>query len=261
MGGNGRRLSRRSLLQRDEMIDKLTQLDPEPPWTTLSAVGVVIAMFVTLIIGTTVSQIAFSNSPTALIAIVGWSLGAALAAILVLNLLNRTAGGPESLQIERTTTSLPVVFVFCLGMAGLFDLISWIVVGDRTLAAAELLNFDSTTAFSGWLAALLFMGLFQPVAEELVFRGVLFPVLRFSLGAWTGLVTCAAFYSAFHLAAYLPGSVNRTVFIGYGLASPFAIGLLIGGVRAYTGSTRAAIVAHAAFGVFAVFKVWAVTSA
>jgi membrane protease YdiL (CAAX protease family) len=243
------------------MIKKLVQLDPEPPWTSLVAVGVVIAAFLTLVIGASVSQVAFSESPTVLIEMTGWSIGTALTAILVLNLLRRTEGGPESLRIDPTASSLPVVFVFGLGMAGTFDLISWIVIGDKTLAAAELVHFDSAIAVSGWLMALLFMGLFQPVAEELVFRGVLFPALRFSLGAWSGLVICAAFYAAFHLAAYLPGSVSTTVFIGYGLALPFAHGLLLGGVRAYTGSTRAAMVAHAALGVFAVFKVWVVTSA
>ena len=243
------------------MIKKLTQLDPEPPWTVLSTVGVVIATFIVLIIGATVSQVAFSNSPTALIEIAGWSMGSALATVLLLNLVRRTVGGPESLRMDWTVSSLPVVFLFCLGMAGSFDLISWIVVGDKTLAAVELLSFDATAAFSGWLIALLFMGLFQPVVEELVFRGMLFPALRFSLGAWAGLVLCAAFYAAFHLAAYLPGSVSRTVFFVYGLALPFVNGLLIGGVRAYTGSTRAAMVAHSAFGIFAVFKVWVVTAA
>ena len=243
------------------MIEKLTRLDPEPPWTVLSAIGVMIAAFVALVLGATVAQIAFIDSPTALIEMTGWSLGTALAVVLVLNLLHRTEGGPEALRIDQTPSSQPVVFLFCLGMAGSFDLISWIVLGDEALAATELLNFDSTITLSGWLIALLFMGLFQPIAEELVFRGMLFPALRFSLGAWAGLAMCAAFYTAFHLVAYLPGSVSRTVFIAYGLALPFAHGLLLGGVRAWTGSTRAAVVAHAAFGIFAVFKVWVVTSA
>ena len=133
------------------MIKKLTQLDPEPPWTVLSTVGVVIATFIVLIIGATVSQVAFSNSPTALIEIAGWSMGSALATVLLLNLVRRTVGGPESLRMDWTVSSLPVVFLFCLGMAGSFDLISWIVVGDKTLAAVELLSFDATAAFSGWL--------------------------------------------------------------------------------------------------------------
>lgn len=242
------------------MIKKLTRLDPQPPWTILSAVGLIIGLFVALVIGASVAQVVLSDSSTTMVKMTGWSLGASLAAILVLNLLRSTEGGPESLLLDQTAISLPAVFVFCLGMAGSFDLISWIVVGDRALAASELLSFDSSITLSGWLVALLFMGLFQPVAEELVFRGVLFPALRLSLGAWTGLIICAAFYAVFHLVAYLPGSVSPTVFVAYGIALPFASGILIGGVRAYAGSTRAAVAAHAAFGVFAVFKVWVVAT-
>jgi uncharacterized protein len=242
------------------MIKRFKQLDPEPPWTVFSAFGMMVAMFITLVVGAALAQIALPDSASALVMMAGWSIGMALTAFAMLNLRRRTADDVMALAIGETSSKLPIIFVFSLGMAGVLDLASWIASGDKTLAAAELLNFDSTIVFSGWVIAVLFMGVLQPLAEELVFRGLLFPALRFSTGTWAGWVMCAAFYAAFHLLAYLPQDAGQTLFFWYGLTLPFLIGLVISGVRAITGSTRAAIVAHAAFGLFAVFKVWILTT-
>jgi membrane protease YdiL (CAAX protease family) len=142
-------------------------------------------------------------------------------------------------------------------MAMTFDLLSQAVTGDFALAASELMRFRGVpVGVFGWVIALLFMVVLQPVAEELVFRGVLFPALRFTLGAWWALVMCAGFHAAFHFLAYPPAADDQTVLLWYGLTLPFLDALVITAVRAYTGSTRAAIVAHAAFGLFAVLKVF-----
>jgi membrane protease YdiL (CAAX protease family) len=93
----------------------------------------------------------------------------------------------------------------------------------------------------------------QPVAEELVFRGIALPALRQGFGAWMGLVLCSLAYGLFHQLAY-SSPTNDATLVWYGLALPLLAGLFISGVRVYTGSTRAAIAAHMAFGLFAVLK-------
>ena len=70
---------------------------------------------------------------------------------------------------------------------------------------------------------------------------------------------CAAVYALFHLLTYPPNYLGFSGLtpIWYGLMLPFLDGLIISAVRAHTGSTRSAVAAHLAFGLFAIVKVLA----
>lgn len=81
----------------------------------------------------------------------------------------------------------------------------------------------------------------------------MFPAVRTAFGAWGGLALAAIFHAGFHFAAYPADALGNPFW--YGIIMPFFIGLFIVGVRAHTGSTRAAIIAHAGFGLFAIAKV------
>jgi len=107
-----------------------------------------------------------------------------------------------------------------------------------------------------WLFAVLLMVAAQPALEELAFRGVALPSLRHALGGWGGMIACAGLSAAFHLLAYPPNTAgdNSLIPLWYGLLLPFLDALIFGAIRASTGSTRAALAAHAIFGVFAVIK-------
>lgn len=237
------------------MLNKLSQPEPAPPWSFFAALGTFVGTFALLVIGTTIAQIVIGDSPTSIMT--GWSIGMILTILLIGTMFGRTDAQVDALRISTTPRNLPLILLLGFGVAVMFDLISWVVVGDQTLASAELLSFTrSAVDVGGWLLALLFMVLLQPVAEELVFRGVMFPALRASLGAWTGLLFCAGFHAVFHFVAYAPTPDNQRVLFWYGLLLPFLDGLFISGVRATTGNTRAAMVAHAALGLFAVLKVY-----
>ena len=237
------------------MINRLTHLDPEPPWSIMAALGVMAAMFITLVAGVTLAQVALADTSTSLVTIAGWSVGLTFTAVLVLNLRRRTAEEADALRIDSANAPLLALALVGLGAAGTLDLLSWVVMGEKTGAGSELIALsESVPGAAGWAMALIFMVGIQPVAEEVVFRGMLFPSLRVSLGAWTGLILCGGFYATFHVLAYVPEGVSQPVFIWYGVTLPFLDGLILGGVRAYTGSTRAAMVAHGAFGLFAIFK-------
>jgi len=100
----------------------------------------------------------------------------------------------------------------------------------------------------------------QPIGEELVFRGVLFPSLRMIFGGWGGLLVNALVYTAFHAAIYTANTVaNGSTALWVSIGIPILHGLIFAAFRAYTGSTRAAIVAHAMFGLFAIVKLLAFT--
>lgn len=236
------------------MIKRLTRIEPEPPWSFLSAIGAIIAMFAALVMGSTLTQL-FIADDTASALIAGWSIGMLLTILFIRFTRLRTVEDEKALRLGGTDTPLPIVFLLVLGIAIALDLLSQAVTGEFELTTAELDALRGVdVTFIGWVIALVFMVLLQPIAEEMIFRGVLFPVLRFGTGAWTGLLLCAGLSGVFHFASYPPPTDTQLNLLWYGLILPLLDGLVITTVRAYTGSTRAAIIAHAAIGLFAILK-------
>lgn len=241
------------MAERKSLFEKIGTLEPAPSWSLGTVALTIIVAFVAVIIGTTVALVWFEGQPFA--KLLGWTLGSVITVLFVLQ-TRRYPHERAALKLGPSGTSLLFVMFICVGFALLFDLISLSVTG-AFLSAPELLGVDLRAGgIAEWGFAILFMVIAQPVAEELVFRGVTFPVLRSVFGAWLGLIVVAALYAIFHLLAYPPDYPNVTGItpIWYGLVLPFLQGLIISAVRAHTGSTRPAIAAHVAFGLFAIIK-------
>ncbi len=234
------------------MIKRLAILEPTPPWSFLSAVGAVLALIAALLIGVTLAQFILSDSISALIT--GWSMGMILIAFYVMVARRRTPKEALALRLETNNTNLPILVLLSLGLAITIDLLSQVMTGNFNLSTAELSNFTTTADPGDWLVAGLFLLLLQPVGEGLIFHGIVFPSARALMGAWAGLLLSAGFYAVFHLLAYPPPPDNQTVLFWYGSVQPFLIGMTLSCVRAYTGSTRATIIAHIAFNLFALLK-------
>jgi membrane protease YdiL (CAAX protease family) len=83
---------------------------------------------------------------------------------------------------------------------------------------------------------MLFLTVFGPVFEELVFRGFLFPLLAKSVGPWLGILLAATPFALVHGWQYQWHWQHLTLI---GLA-----GAVFGFVRYKTGSTAAATLAH-----------------
>ncbi|HLU10469.1 MAG TPA: CPBP family glutamic-type intramembrane protease [Oceanobacillus sp.] len=245
------------MAERKSLFAKIGTLDPAPPWGLGAVVLAVVVAFAAIIVGSTVALVLFENQPFMLLA--GWTLGGIVTIASVLQMRRR----PEdraALKLDKSGASLLFIMFLSIGFALLFDLIGLAVTGEF-LPKPELSGANlQAGGLATWAFAVAFMLAAQPIAEELVFRGVAFPVLRSMLGAWVGLVAAAALYALFHLLAYPPGYVTTAGItpIWYGLALPFLDGVIISAVRAHTGSTRAAIAAHVAFGLFALVKALAV---
>lgn len=241
------------MAERKSLFARIATLEPAPPWGVGAALVTAVVAFILIVAATTIALVWLEGQPYAELA--GWTLAGLIVILYVLQTRRR----PEeraALRLGAGGIPLPFVMFLCLGFALLFDLISLAITGEF-LPSPELLtaNLRAGGALS-WLFAIGFMLLAQPIAEELVFRGVAFPALRTAFGAWGGLVACAGLYAVFHLLAYPPNYTNVSAVtpLWYGLALPFLDGLIISAVRGYSGSTRAAMAAHAAFGLFAVVK-------
>lgn len=243
------------LQPRESLMQRIRRLEPAPPWGGFQVVfAVFICGVIPAIVGTIVAQVWFAEQSYALLA--GWLIGGVLGLIVFQQRL-RQSDERAALRLSAGGTPLPFTMFIAFGCALLFDLVAS-AFSRQFYPAPELIGVNLQTGGAiAWLLAFLFLLIVQPLWEEVIFRGVAFPYLRAQLGAWPGLLASALLSALFHLLIYPPNYLNAPALIAivYGFLLPFLAGLVISAVRAHSGSTRSAIVAHAAFGLFALLKV------
>jgi membrane protease YdiL (CAAX protease family) len=244
-----------------KLLSRINAPEAAPPWNVLVALFTVIVAFVAIIIGTTIALLLLDQ--TQYTALASWTIGAAITVAFIFTRF-RTPEERAALRLNLAGDTLPVQQLFLMLLIGVGLAVALDVVSGRVTNSfapdPELYPLYLDASVGGfpvlvvsWLLALVFMVIAQPVAEELVFRGVLLPSLRATIGAWPGYILSALLYAVFHLMAFSP-SPNDFRGLWYGQILPFIAGLIFGAVRLYTGSTRAAILAHVGFGLFAVVK-------
>lgn len=255
-----------------QLMKRIGAAEPAPPWTIWGAIGAMVASFVAVILGSTVAALLPASQSSVLL---GWTIGAALVIGLVW-FTRRSARYWPALKLGDVAngagdSAVQNVFWYLLigvGLAILLDVVGRGVVG-RIVPDPELLNLYGYTQIFGepvqagsWLLAVAFMAVLQPMAEGLVFQGLLLPSLRAMISPRVGFLLTAVAYTFFHFIAYQPPDSGNNAFVLWaGLIAPFISGLIYGAVRVYTGSTRAAILTHMAFGLFAVVKLLTLVSA
>jgi membrane protease YdiL (CAAX protease family) len=231
------------------LIKRISTLEPAPPWGLFAAINTVFVSLVAVIAGSLISYTLLGDQE--FYTLVAWLSGLMLTIVFVW--ISRAR--PEdriALQLGETRSRLLIVLLFSLGMAIAIDAIGLGVSGEF-LPTPELSSmYGASPGIISWILALVLMLIAQPMAEELVFRGVFYPTTRQVMGAWGGFLVCALVYAIFHYVAYS----SPTTSIWYALVAPLLSGLVISGVRANSGSTRAAIVAHLGFGLFALLKLF-----
>lgn len=108
---------------------------------------------------------------------------------------------------------------------------------DRQAFVGDVKPFAEMAQTRLWWGLLIGAGVGAPIAEELLFRGLLFGVLRDTrLGLAGTLILTAGLWSALHMQYSL-----------YGLIAIFLIGLYLGWLRERTGSLVPPMVCHALY--------------
>lgn len=240
------------------LLKRIGTLEAAPPWGIGTVIITFAAAFIAIIVGFTFGFALFPEEG-GYREVAGWTLSMGLIVVMV---WQTRRADRAWLKLAPPTTPLPLILFVAFGFAVAIDLIGLAVTGGSAveIAASELANLVAPNVV-GWLFAALFMLVAQPIGEELVFRGVAFPAIRALVGAWGGLIINALIYALFHLLAYPLSAQAAPAFSAwYGFFQPFLDGLVIAAVRAATGSTRAAIIAHAGFGVFALLKLFVLVS-
>ncbi len=114
---------------------------------------------------------------------------------------------------------------------------SIVYVFDRQAFVSDVKPFADMAQTRVWWALLIGAAVGAPIAEELLFRGLLFGVLRDTRLRLTGtMIVTAALWSALHMQYSL-----------YGLAAIFLIGLYLGWLRERTGSLLPPMICHALY--------------
>jgi membrane protease YdiL (CAAX protease family) len=247
-------MSQRMTPNRTSLLQRITTLEPAPPWSLFAAVFTIIAAFTGIVAAVGLVQTWLGERPSTLVS--AWTLGN-LVMIFLITRTRRAEKDRAALRLEAVRVPLSLLLVLNIGAAMALDLLSLAVTG-AFLPAPELLALWQQPEAATWVFGVLLMLVAQPFGEELVFRGVAQPALRAALGAWGGLIVTAVLYGVFHMLAYPPryAGVTQTTVIWYGLILPILQGMVFSVNRAATGSTRAAIAAHVAFGLFALLKVF-----
>ena len=245
--------------ERPGLMKRIATLESAPPWSLGFALLTIVLSFVAVVAAVGFAEAWVGGRPAALL--IAWALAGLVMAMFVFQ-WRRTEPDRAALRLAGPRVSLPLLIVLNLGLAMLLDLLSLAVTG-QFVPLPELMPLAQapSDAFA-WLFAVILILVAQPLGEELVFRGIAQPALRAALGAWPGLIAAALAYGAFHMLAYTPqyGGANANALLWFGLILPALDGVVFGMNRAATGSTRAAILAHAAFGLFALIKVFFIVS-
>lgn len=230
---------------------QLIRLPENPPaWGLLLALAALVAHFVfTALVGPSLTVLVLFPQAEQLSAALlsGWLVGGLLTVFFVQRIV-RTPEAMLDLRLNESPTPLLILFGIGFGAAVTLDLIAILVAG-RVLPPIELAALLNPSPLL-WILAALFMVLVQPLAEELVFRGMLFPALRAAQGVWVAILLSSAFYGLFHFLLFSSETFN----LWYGLLEPMLAGLVIGVTRAATRSTRAAVAVHVGVGVFGLVK-------
>jgi membrane protease YdiL (CAAX protease family) len=258
------------------LLARIRAAEPELPFSTAAGLSGLVALIVgMLFIGPTVALL-IPGLPGALALLLGWTLGGVLAVGFIYVRLKTPAqraalwgavkpaqAAAKGKKTSAATPDLPgltaqeLFFMLLLGVgfAITLDVISGRVTGTF-LPEPELRGlYGSGGGISplGWIIAAVFMIAVQPLAEELSLRGLLLPALRRLSGPWPGYLLASLAGAVFHQITYAtPGGDFNAVW--FGLIAPLLTNLLFGAIRLHSGSTRAALLAHIGFGLFAIVK-------
>jgi membrane protease YdiL (CAAX protease family) len=103
---------------------------------------------------------------------------------------------------------------------------------------------------SSAVAMVVFAVIVTPLVEELLFRGVLFPVVARSLNTFWAVILVSVLFGLAHMATYGPDA--------YSIMQSLVAGLYLTWLRARTGALAPSIAAHAALNLYATVEAIAV---
>ena len=233
-------------------IQRLRVPENAPSWSATTAllltIGYAVIWIAAQVIGVTLVG-GDLGSPS----LTGQAIGAAIASIIitltVIQWVRRTSPNWQGALHLETSHTLPLFFCLLIGLGGAWaiDLIGVLtkLKGDQVVPPSLRILVGPVSAT--WVLAAIVAIVLQPIGEELLLRGMLYPALASRLGAIRAIVLTSAV--SVGLAVMLSGP-----YAWYAAIQPLLMALVITTLRAHTRSTQMAIVARAMFGLFFVLS-------
>jgi len=215
---------------------------PIKDFAVLLGVAVAIVLFDLLAVGVAHSLPKYRNVPLSTLTtdpqvLVGGQLASyPLALLLMVALVRIRTGQPFAAAIHWNWPRRPASFFFGAGIVLAFaiEVLSHFLPIPKSLPVDKFFDSESTAylmAFFGIVVA--------PLMEELFFRGLLYPLVRRSLGVVGGVLLTAVLFAAIHGAQL--GNAWAPVF------SIFVVGVALTLVRERTGSVAASFLTHSGY--------------
>jgi membrane protease YdiL (CAAX protease family) len=236
------------------LFRRIRAAEDDPPWGLLTALAAVVLMFLFFAFaGSAIAVALFGDDPNTAI-VTGWLIGGLLTLAFVWFGQRGRLGG---LRMESGLPFL-IAFGFGLGIAITLDLLAILFTG-RVIEPPETARLIGGASAFLWAVTGLFVVLIQPAAEEVVFRGMLYPALRAAQNVWAAILVSGIMYGLFHQILYTYSTPDVAFAWWYTLVEPIVVGISLSLLRAATQSTGAAIAAHVGVGVFALLKTLLIT--
>jgi len=229
--------------------------DAEPcRWSVGAAALVVVSTVVTtLVAGLLAGLVMHALWPAPLqAACVGVALGAAyVLQVWFVRFLAKRRGSSlaDAVGLRRIVDPLRVVLAALFAMlVARFGTAVFAIVLEQFHVTLQGQNIDPTNVLPqgplGMVVTIVLVCVFAPIAEEVVFRGVLLPALQARWGVVAGVIGSAAVFAAMHVSLY--------AFVPIGL-----FGLILAWLYVKTENLAVPILAHALFNSVGIIALYA----
>ncbi len=230
---------------------RLARPEPAPAWSLTAGLGLLMAYFAVRVAALALVSVVVDAGAAARGALSPLTVNLAgivtglLTLGLVLLLARRYAPRAplEALRLRRWPGTLSVLMILALATAILIDFLPLIV---QRISLPVSLQGMAAAGLPDWLVAALHVVIIAPLAEMALIQGVLYPALATWRGNRMAILLCAVIYAVIQV-------FDTPADLLLGITALLS-GAFLAGVRAHEQSTRAAVIAAAMFGLFALFK-------
>lgn len=218
----------------------------DTPWSVMVATLTVLVLLMTMmLIGPAIVSQGDGQAVSPFLLMLSWAIGQTLTILFVVVNRRSSAESWQALKLNQGLLALPLALLIGVAIALSIDVLIGLFSG-QFLPIPEIFGFQ-TAGTTGIIVAAVFLILIQPIAESLVFQGVLLPKLRVIMGPWGGVVMTTVIFTLIHYGIFYSSydqSYPPSAMLWYGAAYPLLAGFLFSLLKVYTQSTLAVIVAR-----------------
>ena len=229
------------------IVQRIRARETPPNWSLLLALFFILAFVILWIAGQFIAATLSGDFNSTLA--VGALIGCVIVSAVIVHWARRRMPDHWIEELRLRQPKRPPVYAVVLvglGAAWAIDLIGVLLKIQGTQVVPPVVDVLRGPVNGTWIVAAILAIFAQPIAEGLIFCGLLYPALARDLG--NNLLACIGVAVVYTLVSAAILSTGAEPW--YLLVQPFLMLLVVALVRMYTQSTQSAIVARTLFGLF-----------